>query len=263
MYIKRVNKQVGRGLFAADTIRAGDVIGAYAGVVTDPRRARESDYVWQLSMLLARSPLVSPMYQSPSISMIAVNSFAISEPSKLVPPQSYHVQRAAALALERHNGSAMCCVAGAADEQMRRDRAGNEWRGMVEVLAAQPWSRLEELELSFNNLGGCPSAPIASQQLRPLLLEGNLLVTPGFRILQLAVDADQLAALHLPVLLQPVGEDEPWFQFVGVREHLAQKLRAAHRAHDGKRPRGFKIVVAWKFITRSRLRLPPRYRAEH
>jgi len=31
--------------------------------------------------------------------------------------------------------------------------AGNEWRGMVEVLAAQPWRRLEELELSFNNLG--------------------------------------------------------------------------------------------------------------
>jgi hypothetical protein len=36
--------------------------------------------------------------------MIAVNSFAISKPSELVPPIFYHVQRLAALALWQPNG---------------------------------------------------------------------------------------------------------------------------------------------------------------
>lgn len=54
VYIKRINKKVGRGLFAAENIKAGDVIGAYAGVVKSPRDACRSDYAWSLPLLLGK-----------------------------------------------------------------------------------------------------------------------------------------------------------------------------------------------------------------
>lgn len=54
VYIKRVNRRVGRGLFAADAIRAGDVIGAYAGVVKSRGESRDSDYAWTLSTLVGK-----------------------------------------------------------------------------------------------------------------------------------------------------------------------------------------------------------------